>query len=361
MNILQKIFTPSSKSKKGLLHSDGDVRDRQSHSSPRSCTSAHVKRKPTAETSDDDDLGPVMQSVSTTVVSDPVPTSFKTNSSLVNQSKLTQGPASVKSVRRASSFSNTSCHLERHHQHSATFAGSASRHNQRSLFDKIQGSGSFAVGETAVSGGSFTANGGTVSLWRLPWTQQKVTMCPNCHRPRQRDRNVCFSRANYTMKETTIENGMGDDMSEANDDMSYSDSEDLGGPMSDSVACRCGVVSEGDAPLERDDSADVNEYHPQMFVVETQAASAVQLPGTIAEASDSEGEGPEDMRRSYKLSLVSPPTSSSLRRRAPHVQPLLDGSSPQKTSSSVPKRVTHWLHEQQASEASVRSKPKATR
>ncbi|AYU82570.1 hypothetical protein, unknown function [Leishmania donovani] len=362
MNILHKIFTPGSKSKKTLLHCDVEVGDRQPHSSPKVSASVQVKRKSTAASSDDDDdCGPLMRSVSMTVVSDPVPTSFKTNSSFANQSRPTQGPASFKSARLANSFSNASCHLERHHQHTAALAGSVSRHNQRSLFDKIQGSGSFAAGETTVSGGSFTANGGAVNLWRLPWTQQKVTMCPNCHRPRQRDRTMFVSRASYTLQETTIENGMGDDMSEANEDMSYSDSEGMGAPMSDSVTCRCGVVSEGDAPLDYDDSAEATEEHPQMFVVETQNPSAVQLPGTIAEASDSEGEGREDLRRSYKLSLVSPPTSTSLRRRAPHVQPPLSGASTKSNTASVPKRVTHWLHEQQTSEAPVVLKPKASR
>ncbi|CBZ30343.1 hypothetical protein, unknown function [Leishmania mexicana MHOM/GT/2001/U1103] len=360
MNILHKIFTPGSKSKKTLLHCDVEAGDRQSNSSPKVSTSVQIKRKSTGKSSDDDDCGPLMRSVSMTVVSDPVPTSFKTNSSFANQSRPTQGPASFRSVPPASSLSNASCHLERHHQHTAALASSVSRHNQRSLFDKIQGSGSFAVGETTVSGGSFTANGGTVNLWRLPWTQKKVTMCPNCHRPRERDRNVYVSRASYVLQETTIENGMGDDMSEANEDMSYSESEGMGGPMSDSVTCRCGVVSEGDAPLDYDDSAEATEEHPQMFIVETQNPSAVQLPGTVAEASDSEDEGRDDLRRSYKLSFVSPPTSTSLRRRAPHAQRPLGGASPQSNTASVPKRVTHWLHEQQTSEAPVLSKPKAT-
>ncbi|CAJ1022613.1 hypothetical protein, conserved [Leishmania lindenbergi] len=363
MNILQKIFTPgSSTKKKSLLHGDQEVRERQSHTSPKASASTRIKRKSTTENSDGDSCGPLVQSVSLTVISDPVPTSFKTNSSFANQSRQTQGTASPKSVHLAGSLSNASYHLDRHHQHTSTQASSVSRHNQRSLFDRMQNSGSFALGDTTVAGGSSSANGCTVNLWRLPWTQQKVTMCPHCHRPRQRDRNTHVSRASYSVQQTGSENGMGDDMSEANDDMSYGDLEDMGGPTGESVTyCRCGAAVDGDTPPDHDNSIESAEERPQVFVVETQNPRKVLLRGPITNDSVSDSDGDEDHRRSYKLSLVSSLTSASLRRRAPHVQPTQSTDPPQSSSTSVPRSVSHWLHEQEASEAPALSSPKGVR
>ncbi|KAG5468279.1 hypothetical protein LSCM1_02257 [Leishmania martiniquensis] len=352
MNILQKIFSPGSTAKKTLLHGDLEVGDRQSRSSPKASASTRMKQKSAAERSDDDPCETLMQSVSMTVNSDPVPTSFKTNSSFANPSKHTQGSASPRSARLAGSMPNMSSHSDRHQQHPSTLASSASRPNQRSLFDKIQGSGSFAVGDTTVPGGSFAGNGGTVSFWRLPWTQQKVIMCSNCHRPRQRDRGTYVSRTNYAAQQTSCEKDMSDDMSEANDDSSYADSEDMGGPTSEAVSyCRCRAGLEGDAPRERHNSVDAAEEPPEVFVVETRNSSVAHGRCTIDSGSDSDGEGIEGRQRSYKLSLVSSLTSSSLWRRAPHVQQTLNTDLRHSCTSSVPGSVSHWLHEQQTSEA----------
>ncbi|KAG5493212.1 hypothetical protein GH5_01952 [Leishmania sp. Ghana 2012 LV757] len=363
MNILQKIFSPGSTAKKKtLLHGDLEVGDRQSRSTPKPSAPTRIKRKSTAESSADDLCGPLMQSVSMTVHSDPVPTSFKTNSSFANHARPTQGPASPKSLRLAGSLSNMSSHVDRHQQHSATLVSSVPRHSERSLFDKKQGSGSFAAGDTAVPGGSFAANGGTVNLWRLPWTQQKVIMCSNCHRPRQRGRSTYISRAHYTAQQVSCDNDMGDDISEANDDTSYSDSEDMGGPTSEAVShCRCGITMDGDVPREHHSSAEAAEEQPEVFVVETRNSNVARFPGTMGSDSDSDGEGAEGLRRSFKLSLVSSLTSSSLRRRAPHAPQALNADSRHSCTASVPKSVSHWLHEQQTSEAPAMLNLKAAR
>jgi hypothetical protein len=349
MSVLQKIFTPSSSKKKSsLLHSDVDNSEKVSHASPKVSASTRIKHKPFDE-DDDDGQG---RSVSMTVNCDPVPSSFKTNSSFANQSKGGLGPNSPKSFRANASFSGTSSHLDRHHQHNATLASSASRHNRNSLFDKptTQVSSSFAPGDTTIPGANGTANNGTMNLWRLPWTQQKVVMCSNCHRPRKMDRATTYvSRVDYSVPQTSNPN-MGDDISEASDaDMSCDDSEDGNGLLADSMTfCRCGAAMEvGDIA----EPGPAFEECPPVFVVETEKSSTVVLPGTIADDSDSDVEV-EGFQRSYKLSLVSPLTSSSLRRQQPpaHVAPTLG-------AASVPK-VSSWLNDQRKSEAPASSKPK---
>lgn len=364
MSVLQKIFTPSSSKKKNsLLHSDLDNSEKISHSSPKASATLRSKRKP----SDEDDDEPLGRSVSMTLNCDPVPSSFKTNASFANQSKTALGPSSPKSFRASASFSGTNSHLDRHHQHNATLASSASRHNRNSLFDKPAGqvNSSFAPGDTTIPGASGTANNGTVNLWRLPWQQQKVVMCPNCHRPRKMDRATTYvSRADYTVPQTSNPN-MADDISEASDDdVSCGDSEGMGGPLTDSMTfCRCGAAVEGDVA---EPSAAVGES-PPVFVVETEKSSTVVLPGTIANDSDSDTEV-EGFQRSYKLSLVSPLTSSSLRRQqhpatlaqtpSQHVPPTLTSTSRQTSSAASMPKVSSWLNDQRKNEMPASSKPK---
>ncbi|KAK7200736.1 hypothetical protein NESM_000131600 [Novymonas esmeraldas] len=363
MSVLQKIFTPGSLiKKKALPHGDVERSEQQRFTSPSASVTNRIKRKPTVESDDDDDRGPLARSVSMTLNCDPVPTSFKTNSSFATQSKAAPASASPKSVRLGASFSNGGTHLDRHHQHTATLASSTSRHTQRSMFDKMQTNSSFAPGDTVVPGASFAANGaGTVNLWRLPWTQQKVTMCPNCHRPRQRERtNAYVSRADYAAPPASdAVEGMGDDISEASEEMSCDDSEGVDGPVADSTTyCRCRAAAAAGTALQ--DAGGSAEEHPPVFVVETERSSTVQLPGTIASDSDSDGGDVEGLQRSYKLSLVSPLTCSSLRRREPGSQPMLGAASRQTSSAtSVPRSVSNWLHEQQSTEGPKAPKPKA--
>lgn len=359
MSVLQKIFTPGSltKKKNPLQASDLDDAERQSRGSPKTSASTRIKRRSSAE-DDDEDSGPLMRSVSLTVNCDPVPTSFKTNASFSSSLRAAGGPASPKSLRLSNSVaagSGGSTHLDHHHQHNATLASSLNRHSQRSMFDKTQNNSSFAPGDKTVLCTSGAGNATGVNLWRLPWTKQQVKMCPNCHRPRQRDRTAYVSRGDYTVPQAQADTGAGDDLSEASDDMSYDDSEGAGGAASESVTyCRCGAAAAGG------EASGAAEEHPPVFVIETQCSLTVQLPGTIAKDSDSDGEH-EGPQRSYTLSLVSPLTSASLRRREPHVQPMLSAASRQTSSASVPKSVSTWLNDQQTSEAPCSTRPKAAK
>ncbi|KAG5493972.1 hypothetical protein JKF63_01804 [Porcisia hertigi] len=358
MSLLQKIFTPGSfTKKKKLLHSEPDGEERHSPSSFK-VSSSRNKRKLAAELSDSDTSEFLMQSVSTAVNCDPVPTSFKTSASFATQPKLPLGSVSPKSVRLTGSFSNTSGLFERPQHTTNTLATSFTRHNQRSLFDKVHSAGSFAAGDTAVHSSSFSANGSTVNLWRLPWTQQRVTMCPNCHRPRQRDRNTYVSRATYVVPHVVGGAGMGDDMSEAGD-MSDGDSEVLNGPANDSLThCRCGAAAEDDAQLHSSGVAVAAGQLPPVFVVETQMSSAEKLPGSIDKDSESDNEEGVRVRQSYRLSQVSPLTSASLQHRQLTLQPGMKTTSNRASTASVPSSVSHWLHEQQVSEVPAASKKK---
>lgn len=363
MSVLQKIFTPSSSKKKGsLLQSDVDGSERVLHSSPKASASTRIKRRPSDV--DDEDTEVLTKSVSMTLNCDPVPLSFKTNSSFANQARLTAGSSSPKSLRANASFSGTNSHLERHHQHNVTLASSATRHNRSSLFDKpaTQANSSFAPGDTTIPGASGVASNGTMNLWRLPWTQQKVIMCPNCHRPRKVDRaNTYVSRADYSVPQTSSPD-MADDISEASDDVSCADSEGMSGPLGDSMTfCRCGAAVEtesGDAAAAAATGAGAaQEEHPPVFVVETAKSSNVVLPGTIADDSDSDVEV-EGFQRSYRLSLVSPLTSSSLRRQQPHVPPTLGAASRQTSSGASAPKVNTWLNDQRKNDVPASSKPK---
>lgn len=353
MSMLQKLFSSSSSKKKGsLLQADVDGSEKTPRSSPKTSASSRIKRKPL----DEEGGEPLAHSVSMTVNCDPVPPSFKTNSSFATQSKPMQGFNSPKSFRSNASFSGTNSHLDRHHQHNATLASSASRHNRNSLFDKPAGqvNGSFALGDTTVPGANGTTNTGTVNLWHLPWTQQKVMMCPNCHRPRKMDRATTYvSRADYSVPQTSNPN-LADDISEASDGASRDDSECLGEALTDSMTfCRCGAAIEGEA-LE---SSAPMEERPPVFVVETAKSSSMVLPGTIADDSDSDVEV-EGLQRSYKLSLVSPLTSSSLRRQQPRVPPTLSSASRQTPSAASVPKVDSWLNDQQQMKVPASSKPK---
>ncbi|KPA82290.1 hypothetical protein ABB37_03395 [Leptomonas pyrrhocoris] len=353
MSVLQRIFTPSSSKKKSsLLHSDLENSEKIPQAAPKASASTRIKRKSSSE----DEGEALCRSVSMTVNCDPVPSSFKTNASFANQSKATAGPNSPKSLHVSGSLSGANGHLDRHHRHTATLASSASRPNRNSLFDKPAGpaNSSFASGDMTVPCASGTANNGAVNLWRLPWTQQKVVMCPNCHRPRKTDRATPYvSRADYAVPQTSSPN-FAEDISEASDDISCGDSEGVGGPLTDSMTfCRCGAAVGGDVA---EPNAAMTES-PPVFVVETGKSSNMVLPGTIARDSDSDTEM-EGVQRAFKLSLVSPLTTSSLRRQQPHVPPSLGSTSRQTSSAASVPKVHSWLNDQRGSEVPVTSKPK---
>lgn len=221
----------------------------------------------------------------------------------------------------------------------------SSTHRSNNL---LANNNSLASGGDGAAGGA--GAGSTVNYWRLPWTQQKVAMCPYCNRLIRQERVTQMNSKEFFVDDS-IRSDIGADLSKTS---SCSDSSSSSsGSSSNSGAyhpgldspsatyCRCGVGSTqfalgpgaegGEAsgattknasfaqPRSNGDLAHSQPPPPPpVFIVETERSLNIVVPGTIADnsSSSSEDSDTEGNHRSVKLSLVSPLTSSTLLRNA---------------------------------------------
>ncbi|KPI90488.1 hypothetical protein ABL78_0418 [Leptomonas seymouri] len=273
MSVLQKIFSPgSSKKKNMLLHSDVEASEKNCQLPAKASASTRIKRKP----SDERDDGTLGRSVSTTVNCDPVPLSFKTNPSFANHSRIGFDPSSPESFR-AHASPGANGQLDRLQRHTTTNVKTIPPSNRKFILEHepVKGYSSLAVGNAKIYDPNETTNNGATNLWRLPWTQQKVVMCPNCHRPRKTE------KATTNVPQASNPNHA-DDMSEANEVASSRGSDPMAVVLEElATYCRCKAAVEAEVPEPA--SAVITPT-----AVEVPEKKIASLPTKAQDASDKE-------------------------------------------------------------------------
>lgn len=312
--MFQRIFgstkkSPSSSSTKPGKHQSTDVPSsfspplspRNGRPKPRTATAATTTARHVDTTA-----------LAAAISSDPVPQTFRSPAVILQKSS----PLLVHQTHSNIStpgFSNGSFT----HDRAVPVRGSPIALTQSRSAPQFRGTGSFAGSDV---------HGNTVNYWHLPWSPQRVVMCPYCHRPQQQVPVGGYGSLPGARSEASSRSSCCSDSSDSCQQETY---------------CRCGTRGADDlhasqsytsGALKNDNSMALSTSShsaaytlPPVFIVETQRSACITVPGTLAEdgsSSEDEDDNSANPRTSshVKLSLVTPLTSHSLRMMNPPQQ-----------------------------------------